>query len=69
MQTEKSHESKVRRLASEHGYSIHKSRERKDVPHIDNHGEYMLVDVRRNFVVLGVRFNASLDQIEAYLSS
>ncbi|NOJ47834.1 hypothetical protein [Bradyrhizobium archetypum] len=35
--------------------------------HLDNIGEYMLVDTERNFVVLGERFNASLEQIAEYL--
>jgi hypothetical protein len=68
MQTEKSREDRVRRLARKNGYYICKSRERKYVPHANNHGEYMLVN-DRNGVVLGERYNASLDQIESYLAS
>jgi hypothetical protein len=67
MQTEKIKEDKVRRLARKHGYYVYKSRERKHVPHANNHGEYMLVN-DRNGVVLGARYDASLDQIEAYFS-
>jgi hypothetical protein len=49
------------------GYSIHKSRNRS--MHIDNHGEYMLVLNDMNCIVLGERFDASLDDIAEYLAS
>ncbi len=55
-------ESRVRQLAARLGYRVMKARQ--DI-HLDNLGEYQLVD--RNGVVLGSRFDASLDQIEAYL--
>ncbi len=55
-------ENRVRQLAAGLGYRLMKSRQ--DI-HLDNLGEYQLVD--RNGVVLGSRFEASLDQIEAYL--
>jgi hypothetical protein len=35
--------------------------------HANDLGEYMLVDADRNFVVLGERYNASLQQIAEYL--
>lgn len=60
-------ESSVRHKAIRRGYKVHKSRERKYVPHLDNHGEYMLVDAYRNLIVLGVRYDASLEDIEKYL--
>jgi hypothetical protein len=34
---------------------------------MDNHGEYMLIDANTNFVVLGERFDTSLNEIETYL--
>src|SRR5262245_59568337 len=52
-------ESAVRARARARGYEIRKSRDRSI--HADNLGDYMLVDVDRNFVVLGERFNASLE--------
>ncbi len=55
-------ENRVRHLATRLGYRVMKSRQ--DI-HLDNLGEYQLVD--RNGVVMGSRFDASLDQIEAYL--
>ena len=60
-------ESTIRRLAQRHGYHVLKSRERKHVPNLDNFGEYMLVDSRRNFVVLGARFDATLEDIDNFL--
>jgi hypothetical protein len=38
------------------------------VPHSDNFGEYMLIDAARNLIVLGQRFDATLDDIEAFLT-
>jgi hypothetical protein len=59
-------ESAVRARAETRGYSIHKSRDRSI--HGNNLGEYMLVDAERNAVILGDRYNASLDEIADYLS-
>jgi hypothetical protein len=36
--------------------------------HSHNHGLYQLVEIRRGIVVLGERYEASLDSIERYLS-
>ena len=58
------YESTVRVRASRQGYTLRKSRARLSS---DNHGEYMLIDAERNFVVLGERFNATLEQILSYL--
>jgi hypothetical protein len=44
-----------------------KSREWKYVPNADNYGEFMLINARLNFVVLGDRYDAALEDIEAYL--
>ena len=60
-------ESRVRSLARRRGYVVRKSRQWKHVPNMDNHGEYMLIDANTNFVVLGERFDTSLNEIEAYL--
>jgi hypothetical protein len=56
-------ESSVRRFAARRGYPINKSRQGKSC---DNRGQFMLSDVR-NCVVLGVKFDASIDEIDAYL--
>jgi hypothetical protein len=34
----------------------------------DSLGQFMLVDLQKNFVVLGERFNASLEEIAEYLN-
>ena len=58
------YESPVRFRAARQGYVLRKSRARISS---DNHGEYMLIDAERNFVVLGARFNATLEDIQTYL--
>lgn len=58
-------ETAVRARARARGYFIHKSRDRSI--HSNNHGEYMLVEADRNIVILGERFNASLDEISEHL--
>ena len=63
----KSQESRICSKAARAGYRVCKSRQWKHVPHLDNFGEYMLVDAANNLVVLGQRYDASLDDIEAYL--
>jgi hypothetical protein len=60
-------ESRVRSLARRRGYVVRKSRQWMHVPNMDNHGEYMLIDANTNFVVLGERFDTSLNEIETYL--
>jgi hypothetical protein len=47
------------------GYAIHKSRSRSI--HEDNLGRYALVKEDSNLVVLGERFDASLEEIAEYL--
>jgi hypothetical protein len=62
--SELTQENHVRRLAATHGYRVEVSRQ----PHQrDNAGQFQLVESDRNVVVLGERFDASLDDIEAYL--
>jgi hypothetical protein len=59
-------ESRVRARARRAGYYVQKSRQRNYVPNLNNQGQYMLVN-DRNRIVLGERFDATLDDIEAYL--
>jgi hypothetical protein len=56
-------ENRVRRKAGRIGWRVCKSRQQQ---HCDNHGEFQLVD-DNNTVVLGDRYDASLDEIESYL--
>jgi len=58
-------EYRVRRLARRNGYFLRKSRARIS---LDNEGEYMLVETSRNIVIRGSRFDASLEEIEAFLA-
>ena len=62
----KSTENRIRRLATKHGCRIHKSRSR--TLHFDNHGEYRLVDAYSNTLIMGDRFDATLGEIEGYLT-
>ena len=63
----KSQEARVRSLARRIGYYVTRSREWKNVPHANNHGEYMLIEAEHGSAVLGFRYDATLDDIEAYL--
>jgi hypothetical protein len=67
MPTEAQLESRVRAQARRAGYRVAKSRAWKNVPNVDNFGDYMLIEVDGNLVVLGSRYDASLDDIEAFL--
>jgi len=59
-------ESALRARARKLGYAIRKSRSRSI--HEDNLGQYALVKEDSNDVVLGERFDASLEEIAAYLN-
>ena len=60
-------EATVRRRAKRLGYYVSKSRERKHLPHANNRGCYMLINANR-WVVLGRRFDASLQEIDEFLN-
>ena len=56
---------RVRTLAARLGYRLELSR----LPlHTDNRGKFQLIESDRSLVVLGERFDASLVDIEAYLT-
>jgi hypothetical protein len=59
-----SKESAVRRKAIQRGYVVSKSRQRKCVPNSNNFGDYMLIDAYRNLIVLGEKFDATLQDIK-----
>jgi hypothetical protein len=65
----RSQEARIRRLARRNGCIVRKSRGRKHVPHVTDFGDYMLIEARRNFVVLGERFDATLNDIEAFFDA
>lgn len=61
----KTRENRLRRLASRLGYRIEKSRVRNT--HINNKGMYQVV-TNFNSAVLGVNYDATLDDVEDYLA-
>lgn len=65
--TEKKQESRIRGLANRRGYRVEKSRQRS--LHIENQGMFMLIQADINQLVLGVHYDASLEEIEAYIRS
>ena len=64
MEADSLNESTVRRRALRRGYQVRKSRTSRSC---DNYGDYMLIDIYKNWVVLGERFNATLENIDAFL--
>ncbi len=66
---DRNREVRIRRLARRHGYVLRKSRARKYVLTMNNQGQFMVIQARRNLVVLGERFDASVDDIELFFSS
>jgi hypothetical protein len=58
-------ESAVRSRARRAGYIVRKSRRAES---LDNFGDFRLVDASLNGVVLGSRFDATLDEIHEFLS-
>jgi len=62
---DKVRENRLRRQAERLGLMLRKSRARRI--HIDNLGDYMLVDAARNFVVAGDRYNLDLDAVQTEL--
>lgn len=61
---EKARENRLRKQAARQGYGIKKSRAGLS---LDNHGGYMVFDLARNYIEFGARFDATLDDIEAFL--
>jgi hypothetical protein len=70
MTEEKVMENRVRRVAHRRGYKVIKSR-RRDPKAID-YGGFMLIDARKNTVILGgspIAYSATIEEIESYLAS
>jgi hypothetical protein len=65
MLEDRKQESRVRSLARRAGYSVKKSRRAFSSA---NFGDFMLVD-EDNSVVMGSRFDATLDDIEVFLAA
>lgn len=67
MLTDKAMESRVRRKAKRNGYYLRKSRRWSFHP--DDEGEFMLLDADTDFPVIGFRYDASLADADAWLST
>jgi hypothetical protein len=65
--SEAAREQRVRRSLKRIGYRLHKSRCR--LGSIDNFGGYRIIDSDTNFVVLGVRYELTLDDVERWVVS
>lgn len=66
MTSEKARENRLRRLADRWGYSLRKDRARMLGLH--HRGEYMLVNLDHGGADLGWDYDASLDDVEAFLT-
>lgn len=60
-------ESAVREKANRMGFRVCKSRTRN--PHMNDLGDYMLIDSETYDAVLGIQFNATLEEIADYLNA
>jgi hypothetical protein len=54
-------DARARRAAKRVGLLARRSRWRRDT--IDNHGQFMLINPRHNFVVAGERFDMSAEEV------
>jgi hypothetical protein len=62
-QAEARREARIRQLAGRRGFRVSKGRGQTG---LDNQGQFMLAN-ENNHIVLGDKFDASLDEIEAFL--
>jgi hypothetical protein len=62
---DRAQESRIRSRAQCRGYRVEKSRQRE---HLNNQGQFMLVQNDRNMVALGVNYDATLEEIEEFLT-
>jgi hypothetical protein len=60
-------ENRIRRWASRLGLQLMRSRAKRWS--VDDHGQYRLVDVSTNAIVMGERFDCELGEIEGYLEA
>jgi hypothetical protein len=59
-------EDRVRRIARRQGYALHK--DKAGVWSFNHQGGWQIVDAVRNWLVVGERFDLSLDDVEQWLS-
>jgi hypothetical protein len=58
-------EDRVRRIAKRQGYALHK--DKAGVWSFNHQGGWQIVDAERNWLVVGERFELSLDDVEQWL--
>jgi hypothetical protein len=63
---QKTREARIRRALARLGYALQKSRAR--LWNLDDQGGYRVIKPNRNFIVVGARFEWTLDDIEAWLA-
>ncbi len=61
---DKARENYCRRWAKRLGLQIRKSRARES---IDNYGGYMVIEIYKNIIMWGERFELDLDEVEKFL--
>lgn len=59
-------EARVRRALMRQGYRLHRSRWR--LGSIDNFGGFQIIELNRNYIAAGEKFNLSLDDVEAWVN-
>jgi hypothetical protein len=65
MESDKTREDRLRRQANRQGLALSKSR--AILPYLDNRGDWMIVDPYRNTIVLGEKWDLTLDDVEEFL--
>ena len=60
-------ENRVRRQAKRLGLEVKKSRAKRT--HLDNYGGYMIVDIYRNNIVAGEKYDLMLDDVQQWLNA
>ena len=63
---EKSRVQRARRALSDQGFTLKKSRAGN--VHLDNSGEYMIIDIDTNMVAAGPRFDLLLSEVEGFVT-
>lgn len=61
-------EARIRRALAKDGYVLRKSRFRGPA-RPDDHGEYMVIEANLNAIVVGSRFDYSLDDVEEWMNT
>jgi hypothetical protein len=59
-------EARLQLLASRQGLAARKSY--GCMPNPDGHGDYLIIDLDRNWIVAGEGFNLELDEVERFLT-